>query len=81
MACASTAALVPTETESRGPFLSWDAAQAAFQLAPAELPRVPGLVAEPASQTDRARSLIAPLRPLNNITTVALGGGSFASIR
>jgi N-acetylmuramoyl-L-alanine amidase len=64
------AALVPAEAENRGPFLSWDAAQAAFQL----LSRTAGssLVAELQNKQIPARSLIAPLRPLNNITTAAI---------
>jgi len=63
-------ALVPAEAENSGPFLSWDAAQAAFQL----LSRSAGtsLVAELQNKQISARSLIAPLRPLNNITTAAL---------
>ena len=63
-------ALVPTDTESRGPFLSWDAAQAAFQLLSQSAGT--GLVAELQNKQIRARSLITPLRPLNNITTAAL---------
>src|ERR1700722_885904 len=63
-------ALVPTETESRGPFLSWDAAQAAFQSLSQSAST--GLVAELQNKQIRARSLITPLRPLNNITTIAL---------
>ena len=63
-------ALVPTQAENNGPFLSWDAAQTTFQL----LSRTAGngLVAELHSKQIAARSLIAPLRPLNNITTAAL---------
>jgi N-acetylmuramoyl-L-alanine amidase len=63
-------ALVPTGTENRGPFLGWDAAQTSFQL----LSRSAGtsLVTELQNKQIPARSLIAPLRPLNNITTAAL---------
>jgi len=63
-------ALVPAGAENRGPFLSWDAAQAAFQ----QLSRSAGtsLVTELQNKQIPARSLIAPLRPLNNITTAAL---------
>jgi N-acetylmuramoyl-L-alanine amidase len=63
-------AVVPAAAENRGPFLSWDAAQGAFQL----LSRTAGdgLVRNLQSKQIPARSLIAPLRPLNNITTVAL---------
>lgn len=64
------AALVPPETENRGPFLSWDAAQAAFQLLSQSA--AAGLVAELQSKQIKARSLITALRPLNSITTAAL---------
>lgn len=64
------AALVPPETENRGPFLSWDAAQAAFQLLSQSAGA--GLVAELQSKQIKARSLITALRPLNSITTAAL---------
>jgi N-acetylmuramoyl-L-alanine amidase len=63
-------ALVPAAAENRGPFLSWDAAQNAFQL----LSRTAGnsVVTDLQNKQIPARSLIAPLRPLNNITTAAL---------
>jgi N-acetylmuramoyl-L-alanine amidase len=62
--------LVPAEAENRGPFLSWDAAQTAFQL----LSRTAGTaaVAELQSKQITARALIAPLRPLNNIIAAAI---------
>jgi len=63
-------ALVPADAENSGPFLSWDAAQTAFQLLSRSAGT--GLVAELQSRQIPARSLIAPLRPLNNITTAAL---------
>jgi N-acetylmuramoyl-L-alanine amidase len=63
-------ALVPTEAENNGPFLSWDAAQTAFQLLSRSAAN--GMVAELHNKEIAARSLIAPLRPLNNITTAAL---------
>jgi N-acetylmuramoyl-L-alanine amidase len=63
-------ALVPANAENRGPFLSWDAAQSAFQL----LSRSAGtsLMTELQNKQIPARSLIAPLRPLNNITSAAV---------
>jgi N-acetylmuramoyl-L-alanine amidase len=63
-------ALVPGAAENRGPFLNWDAAQNAFQL----LSRTAGnsVVTDLQNKQIPARSLIAPLRPLNNITTAAL---------
>jgi N-acetylmuramoyl-L-alanine amidase len=63
-------ALVPARAENNGPFLSWDAAQTAFQLLSRSA--AAGLVADLQSKQISARSLIAPLRPLNNITTAAL---------
>lgn len=63
-------ALVPTDVENRGPFFSWDAAQAAFQLLSQSAGN--GLVAELQNKHIRARSLVTALRPLNNITTAAL---------
>jgi len=64
------AALVPPGTENQGPFLSWDAAQTVSQ----PLSRSVGTILATELQNKRipARSLIAPLRPLNNITTTAL---------
>jgi len=63
-------ALVPSGTENHGPFLSWDAGQAALQ----PLSRSIGtlLVTELQNKQIPARSLVVALRPLNNITTVAL---------
>jgi len=63
-------ALVPATTENRGPFLDWDTAQASFQSMShtAEM----SLAAELQSKQVTVRSLIAPLRPLNNITTAAV---------
>jgi N-acetylmuramoyl-L-alanine amidase len=63
-------AVVPAGTENHGPFLSWDAAQTPFQLLSRSAGS--GLVRSLQSKQIQARSLIAPLRPLNNITTVAL---------
>jgi N-acetylmuramoyl-L-alanine amidase len=62
--------LVPAGAENHGPFLSWDAAQTAFQ----PLSRSAGaiLVTELQNKQITARALVAPLRPLNNITTAAL---------
>lgn len=63
-------ALVPGAAENQGPFLSWDTAQTAFQL----LSRAAGtsVLADLQNKQIPARVLIAPLRPLNNITTAAL---------
>jgi N-acetylmuramoyl-L-alanine amidase len=63
-------ALVPGEAENHGPFLSWDAAQSAFQLTSRSAGA--NLVKDLQNKQIPARSLIAALRPLNNITTTAL---------
>jgi N-acetylmuramoyl-L-alanine amidase len=63
-------ALVPAGAENRGPFLGWDAAQSAFEF----MSRTAGisLVRQLQNKQISARALMAPLRPLNNITTAAL---------
>jgi N-acetylmuramoyl-L-alanine amidase len=63
-------ALLTAGAENHGPFLGWDAAQSSFQ----PMSRTAGisLVRELQSKQISARSLVAPLRPLNNITTAAL---------
>ena len=63
-------AIVPGEAENHGPFLSWDAAQSTFQLASRSAGA--NLVKDLQNKQITARSLIAALRPLNNITTTAL---------
>jgi N-acetylmuramoyl-L-alanine amidase len=63
-------ALVPAGSENHGPFLPWDAAQASFQLISRSAGT--GLVSELQNKRIPARSLTAPLRPLNNINTAAL---------
>jgi len=63
-------ALVPAGTENHGPFLAWDAAQTASQTVSRSVGAI--LVTELQNKQIPARSLIAPLRPLNNITTAAL---------
>ncbi len=63
-------ALIPAGAENRGPFLSWDAAQMSYQVI--SQTAATSLLAELQNKRIPARSLIAPLRPLNNITTAAL---------
>jgi N-acetylmuramoyl-L-alanine amidase len=63
-------ALVPAGTENRGPFLGWDAAQSSYQSA--SRAAAMSLARELPAKQIPARSLIAPLRPLNNITSAAL---------
>jgi len=64
-------ALIPPAAENRGPFLSWDTAQTAFEPLSRSIATI--LATELQNKEIPARSLIAPLRPLNNITTTALG--------
>lgn len=63
-------ALVPVGAENHGPFLGWETAQSFFQ----PMSRAAGisLVRELQSRQISARALVAPLRPLNNITTASL---------
>ena len=63
-------ALLPGGDESRGPFLGWDTAQSVSR--PASLAAASSLAAEFASRQIAVRSLVAPLRPLNSITTAAV---------
>jgi N-acetylmuramoyl-L-alanine amidase len=63
-------ALVSAGAENHGPFLAWNAAQSSFQ--PISRNVGLGLVRELQNKQIAARSLVAPLRPLNNITTAAL---------
>jgi N-acetylmuramoyl-L-alanine amidase len=63
-------ALIPPDAENHGPFLSWDAAQTAFQLTSRSAGT--NLVKDLQNKQIPARSLIAALRPLNNITTTAI---------
>jgi N-acetylmuramoyl-L-alanine amidase len=63
-------ALIPAGGESRGPFLGWDGAQAAFlstsQAAAASV------AVELRNKDLAVRTMAAPLRPLNNISTAAI---------
>jgi len=62
--------MLPSGGESRGPFLDWDTAQSAF--APASQTVETSVIAELQKKQISVRTLIAPLRPLNNITAAAL---------
>jgi len=63
-------ALIPSSDENRGSFLAWDTAQSSF------LTASQGALASVASELQKklvpVRTLVAPLRPLNNITAAAL---------
>jgi N-acetylmuramoyl-L-alanine amidase len=62
--------LLPSGVENNGPFVSWDTAQARF------LPMSRSMAQNVAAEFQRRqlpiRSLQAPLRPLNNLTTAAI---------
>jgi N-acetylmuramoyl-L-alanine amidase len=64
-------AMVPAVGQARGPFLDWDTAQSAFltgsQAATANVS------AELTQRQVPVRVLVAPLRPLNNVITAAVG--------
>jgi N-acetylmuramoyl-L-alanine amidase len=62
--------LLPEGGENRGPFLDWNTAQAGFQ--PMSLTAAASLSAEFSRRQVPVRRLIAPLRPLNNVTTAAI---------
>ena len=63
-------ALIPSGDENRGTFLAWDTAQSSF------LTASQGALGSVASELQKklvpVRTLVAPLRPLNNITAAAL---------
>jgi N-acetylmuramoyl-L-alanine amidase len=62
--------MLPAGGENRGPFLDWDTAQAAFA-ATSQMVEA-SLIAELQKKQISVRTLIAPLRPLNNITAAAV---------
>lgn len=63
-------ALIPAGKEGRGPFLDWNTAQARFRAA-SEAAEA-SLAAELGKRQIAVRTLLAPLRPLNNITAAAV---------
>jgi N-acetylmuramoyl-L-alanine amidase len=62
--------MLPPGGENRGPFLDWDTAQSAFTAASQTVEA--SLIAELQKKQIPVRTLIAPLRPLNNITAAAV---------
>src|SRR5438105_5628928 len=62
--------MLPPGGENRGPFLDWDTAQSAFASASQTVEA--SLIAELQKKQIPVRTLIAPLRPLNNITAAAV---------
>jgi N-acetylmuramoyl-L-alanine amidase len=63
-------ALLPAGAEGRGPFLDWNTAQSAFRAASQTAET--SLAVEIGKRQLAVRSLLAPLRPLNNITAAAV---------
>ena len=63
-------ALLPVGAEGRGPFLDWNTAQSEFRAASQTAET--SLATELGKRQVAARSLLAPLRPLNNITAAAV---------
>ncbi len=63
-------ALLPAGGENHGPFLDWNTAQSGFRTASQTAES--SLAAEFGKREVRVRSLLAPLRPLNNITAAAV---------
>jgi len=63
-------ALLPAGGDNRGPFLDWETAQSGFRSA-SQIAEA-SLAEEFGRRQVRVRALIAPLRPLNNITGAAV---------
>jgi len=63
-------ALIPAGGESHGPFIAWDAAQAAF--VSASQATAASVAVELRNKQISVRTLAAPLRPLNNLNTAAI---------
>ncbi len=62
-------ALLPSTGESRGPFLSWDTAQASSL---SRSQNTATLISSILGKTITTRSLTAPLRPLDSVTSLAV---------
>jgi N-acetylmuramoyl-L-alanine amidase len=63
-------ALLPIGVESRGPFLDWNTAQSGFRAASQTAET--SLATELGKRQAAVRSLLAPMRPLNNIAAAAV---------
>ena len=63
-------ALLPVGSENQGPFLDWNTAQSGFRAASQSVEA--SLATELGKKQIAVRSLLAPLRPLNNITAAAV---------
>jgi hypothetical protein len=62
--------LLPAGGENNGPFVAWDMAQSAALASSQTLAQ--GLAAEFTRRQIQVRTLPAPLRPLNNLTSAAI---------
>jgi len=63
-------AVLPVGSENQGPFLDWNTAQSGFHAASQSVET--SLATELGKKQIAVRSLLAPLRPLNNITAAAV---------
>ncbi len=63
-------ALLPVGSDGRGPFLDWNTAQAGFHAVSQAAES--SLATEMGKRQIAVRSLLAPLRPLNNVTAAAV---------
>lgn len=63
-------ALIPVGVEGRGPFLDWNTAQSGFRAVSQTAET--SLATELGRRQITVRSLLAPLRPLNNIAAAAV---------
>jgi N-acetylmuramoyl-L-alanine amidase len=63
-------ALLPAGGENNGPFVAWDTAQTRF--VPASKVAAQGVAAELQRRQIQVRTLAAPLRPLNSLTSAAI---------
>ena len=63
-------ALLPAGSENKGPFLDWNTAQSGFRAV--SQTAASSLSSELAKRQIGVRSMLAPLRPLNNITAAAV---------
>ena len=63
-------ALLPAGGENNGPFVAWDTAQA--QIVPVSKTAEQAIAAEFQRRQIQVRTLAAPLRPLNNVTSAAI---------
>jgi N-acetylmuramoyl-L-alanine amidase len=63
-------ALIPAGGENNGPFIAWDTAQTRFL--PQSQIATQGVASELTRRQIQVRTLAAPVRPLNNLTAVAI---------